>query len=67
MFDVTIPILIGLGGGVTAGREEGSPICDLHRPPFPFTGSLELVTVRGGRVHLRYDPEADMRVAMARQ
>jgi hypothetical protein len=66
-FDVTIPILIGLGGGVTAGREEGSPICDLYRPPFPFTGALGAVTVQVGRDHLRSDSEAAMRIAMARQ
>jgi arylsulfatase A-like enzyme len=66
-FDVTIPILIGLGGGVTAGREEGSPVCDLYQPPFPFTGTLDAVTVLVGREHLSADHEAAMRIAMARQ
>jgi arylsulfatase A-like enzyme len=66
-FDMTIPILIGLGGGVTAGREEGSPVCDLYRPPFPFTGTLGSVVVEVGREHLSADHEAAMRIAMARQ
>ena len=67
-FDVTIPLLLGLGGGVTAGREEGSPICgELYTPPFPFTGTLHSVTVNVGREHLTPDPEAEMRIIMARQ
>jgi hypothetical protein len=66
-FDVTIPILIGLGGGVIAGREEGSPVCDLYQPPFPFTGGLDAVTVQVGREQLSSDPVAQMRIAMARQ
>ena len=52
---------------MTAGREEGSPICDLYRPPFPFTGALDSVTVKVGREYLSADPEAAVRIAMARQ
>ena len=35
----TIPLSIGLGGGVTAGADPGSPVTEAYKPPFTFTGN----------------------------
>jgi arylsulfatase len=63
---VTVPILIGLGGGLCCGRSRGSPITDLYRPPFAFTGTIHRVAVdvSGERIE---DHEAEIRMALARQ
>ena len=37
---VTVPLLIGLGGGLTVGRNPGSPVSQLYGPPFAFTGTI---------------------------
>lgn len=42
---VTIPLLIGLGGGLSVGRNPGSPVSELYTPPFAFTGKIFKVTV----------------------
>lgn len=42
---VTIPLLIGLGGGLSVGRNPGSPVSELYTPPFAFTGNIFKVTV----------------------
>lgn len=41
---VTVPLLIGLGGGLAVGRNPGSPVSQLYRPPFAFTGTIFKVT-----------------------
>ena len=57
---------MGLGGGVTAGADPGSPVTEAYKPPFTFTGTIysAVVDVSG---ELIKDNEATMRVAMARQ
>ena len=62
----TIPLSMGLGGGVTAGADPGSPVTTLYTPPFVFTGKLHsvVVDVTGDLIK---DTEADMRMVMARQ
>jgi arylsulfatase A-like enzyme len=42
---VTIPLIIGIGGGFAVGRNAGSPISNLYSSPFPFTGTIYQVTV----------------------
>jgi arylsulfatase A-like enzyme len=42
---VTIPLLIGLGGGLSVGRNPGSSVSQLYGPPFDFTGTVYKVTV----------------------
>lgn len=67
---VTIPLLLGLGGGLVCGRANPSPITDAYRPPFAFTGTLHEVRVEVGREALvRHDEaeEATLRMVMARQ
>lgn len=64
---VTIPLTFGLCGGLRCGRAPVSPITELYRPPFAFTGKLERVTVEVGREALIRDHEAEVRAAMARQ
>ena len=43
-FPVTVPLLIGLGGGLAVGRNPGSPVSRLYGPPFAFTGTIFKVT-----------------------
>lgn len=65
-FPHTVPLSIGLGGGITVGRKEGSPVTGDFKPPFPFTGKILKVTIdtSGELIH---DAEAAMRAIMARQ
>ena len=62
----TIPLCVGLGGGVTAGADPGSPVTELYKPPFAFTGTIHtaVIDVSGDLIK---DDEATMRMAMARQ
>jgi hypothetical protein len=62
----TIGICMGLGGGVTAGADPGSPVTTNYKPPFAFTGTIysAIVDVSG---ELLEDKETAMRVVMARQ
>jgi arylsulfatase len=41
----TIPIQIALGEGLDVGMDIGSAVDFTYRPPFPFTGSIDSVTV----------------------
>lgn len=69
-FDVTVPLTMGLGGGLTVGRSPGSPVSQRHASPFAFTGTITTVTVSlGGASHQDpvEDQQAQARVAMARQ
>jgi arylsulfatase A-like enzyme len=65
-FPVTIPIAMGLGGGVSVGRDDGSPVLPDYDPPFEFTGTIMSVTVDVSG-DLLQDSEAEMRAVMARQ
>jgi arylsulfatase len=62
----TIPLCVGLGGGVTAGADPGSPVTELYKPPYAFTGTIHtaVIDVSGDLIK---DDVATMRVAMARQ
>jgi arylsulfatase len=62
----TIPLSMGLGGGMTAGADPGAPVTSLYNPPFKFTGTLHSVTVDVSG-DLIPDHESAMRVVMARQ
>jgi arylsulfatase len=69
-FPVTIPLSIGIGGGLAVGRNPGSPITGMYSSPFAFTGTVEKVTVSTSPPE-HHDPDeakrAEARVAMARQ
>jgi len=62
----TIPLSMGLGGGMTAGADPGAPVTSLYNAPFKFTGTLYGVTVDVSG-DLITDHESAMRVVMARQ
>jgi hypothetical protein len=62
----TIPICVGLGGGITAGADPGSPVAERYKPPFTFTGTIHTVVVDVSGDLIK-DDEASMRMAMARQ
>ena len=63
---VTMPLSIGLGGGIVCGADTGSPVWDKYKPPFKFTGKLysTIVDVSG---ELIKDDEEALKIVMARQ
>ena len=66
----TVPLLIGLGGGLTVGRNPGSPVSQLYEPPFAFTGTIFKVTadVSGQMLQdTEEERQAASRAAMSRQ
>lgn len=69
-FPVTVPLSLGIGGGLAVGRNPGSPITTMYASPFAFTGTIEKVTVSTSPAE-HHDHEeaakAEARVAMARQ
>ncbi len=62
---VTTPFILN-PGALTCGANPGSPITDDYASPFRFTGIIHGVTVdvSGELIH---DPEAELRMHMARQ
>jgi len=63
---LTMPLSLGLGGGIVCGADSGSPVWDRYGPPFRFTGRLYSVTVDVSGELIK-DTEAEMRIALARQ
>jgi arylsulfatase len=63
---LTMPLSLGLGGGMVCGADTGSPVWDKYKPPFKFTGKLYSVTVDVSGDLIK-DTESQMRIAMARQ
>ncbi|MCI0661152.1 MAG: arylsulfatase [Acidobacteria bacterium] len=69
-FPYTVPLALGLGGGLTLGRNPSSSVSKLYQPPFDFTGTIFKVTadVSGKMIQ---DTEEEMKAfakaAMARQ
>jgi arylsulfatase len=63
---VTIPIDIGITGGLACGRNPGSSVSPEYSPPFSFTGTVHdvVVDVSG---ELIVDKEAEMRAVLAHQ
>jgi len=63
---VTVPLSLGLAGGVSIGRDAGAPVTDEYEGPFAFSGKLERLVydVSGESV---VDHEAEIRIALARQ
>jgi arylsulfatase A-like enzyme len=63
--DVTTPFMFN-PGALTCGANPGSPVTPDYDGPFTFTGTLNTVTldVSGELIH---DPEAELRVHLARQ
>ncbi len=65
-FQVTMPLAISIGEGISCGRDPGSAVSALYQPPFAFTGTIHRVTVDvSGKII--EDKEAAMRAVMARQ
>jgi hypothetical protein len=63
---LTMPIGLGLGGGIVCGADTGASVTPDYKPPFRFTGTLNGVTVDVSGELIK-DEEAEMRVIMARQ
>jgi len=67
---VTVPLLIGLGGGLNVGRNPGSPVSQLYAPPFAFTGTIVKVSadVSGQMLQdTEEERQAASKAAMSRQ
>ena len=64
--DVTMPLVLGLAGGIVCGADTGSPVWDKYEPPFRFTGTLHGTTVDVGGESVEA-PEHAMKVILARQ
>jgi len=63
---LTMPLALGLAGGIVCGADTGSPVWDKYRPPFKFTGTLYSATVDVSG-ELITDEEHAMKVILARQ
>jgi arylsulfatase A-like enzyme len=63
---VTMPLSLGLGGGIMCGADTGSPVWDKYEPPFRFTGMLHSATVDVSGELIKEDEET-LKIIMARQ
>ncbi len=69
-FPVTVPIALGIGSGISVGRNPGAPVSVMYTSPFAFTGEISTITVSLAGDTLHDDDEAktgQARIAMARQ
>lgn len=69
-FPVTIPLSIGIGGGLAVGRNAGSPITRMYTSPYAFTGTVGKIVIGTAEPEDHDEDEAkraDGRIAMARQ
>jgi len=67
---VTIPLAIGIGGGLSVGRNPGAPVSQKYHPPFAFTGKIHKVTadVSGKMIQDKEEErKAQAKVMMAKQ
>lgn len=65
-FPYTIPLTLGLAGGISVGRDEGAPVTSAYEVPFEFTGRIVKVTIDASGETVR-DKDAEMRAVMAHQ
>jgi len=63
---LTMPLSLGLGGGIVCGADSGSPVWDKYNPPFKFTGKLYGVTVDVSGELIK-DDEMALKAIMMRQ
>jgi len=63
---LTMPLAIGLTGGIACGIHLGAPVTPKFQPPFAFTGTIKAATIDVSGDLVR-DREAEMRMALARQ
>jgi arylsulfatase A-like enzyme len=63
---LTIPLCLGLGGGIVCGADVGGAVIPDYKPPFRFTGTIHNVTVDVSGDLIK-DADAEMRLVMARQ
>jgi arylsulfatase len=63
---LTMPLAMGLCGGMVCGANTGSAVWDKYKPPFRFTGTLYSATVDVSG-ELITDPEHAMKLILARQ
>jgi arylsulfatase len=69
-FPYTVPLTLGIGGGVAVGRNPSSSVSTLYEPPFAFTGRILSASIDvPGKPLLdaKEHEKAEAKVAMARQ
>jgi arylsulfatase A-like enzyme len=69
-FPLTVPLALGIGSGLTIGRNPGSAVSHTYSTPFAFTGTITkaVIDVSGKPDHDDDEvKEGQARVAMARQ
>ncbi|HEX2488313.1 MAG TPA: arylsulfatase [Blastocatellia bacterium] len=67
---VTVPLALGIGGGLSVGRNPSSSVSKLYKPPFEFTGKIIKVTadVSGKMIQdTEEEKKAQAKAMMARQ
>jgi arylsulfatase len=63
---LTMPLMMGLAGGLVCGADTGSPVWDQYESPFRFTGTLHSCTVDVSGELIK-DDEQTVKMIMARQ
>jgi arylsulfatase len=63
---LTMPLSLGLGGGIVCGADSGSPVWDKYKPPFKFSGTVHGVTIDVSGELIK-DADAEVRMLLARQ
>lgn len=63
---LTMPLSIGLAGGIICGADAGSPVWDKYEPPFRFSGRLYSTTIDMSG-ELIVDEEHKAKMILARQ
>jgi arylsulfatase A-like enzyme len=63
---LTMPLSLGLGGGIVCGADTGASVTPEYNPPFKFTGTIYGVTVDVSGDLIK-DEESEVRMIMARQ
>jgi arylsulfatase len=63
---LTMPLTIGLAGGMVCGADPGSPVWDKYKPPFRFTGRLYSTTVEVSGELIK-DEEQEVKRLLMRQ
>jgi arylsulfatase A-like enzyme len=63
---LTMPLSLGLGGGIVCGADTGASVTPKYKPPFKFNGKLHSVTVDVSGELIK-DADAEMRKVMAHQ
>ena len=63
---VTAPLRLGQGAQMLVGADEGAPVTNAYKPPFPFSGAIHRITFDVSGEHV-VDHDLAIRVALRKQ